>query len=268
MAKNKNKETEPFTSQFKRTSQTKSSPVISENRQKLYDLFNNRPIGVEDTLTNITLYLRSGVLSKILFVNEIYEEFKNIPGQIFEFGCWLGATTTLFENLRAVHEPYNHLRKIYAFDSFGGYFEKYREPNESDEFKEIISDQVYGCPENYPNYLRKVLEFHSKNNVMGHDTKYEIIEGDVIETLPEFLLKHQEAIVACAFLDVAMYQPTSEILMNLIPRLIPGSILVLDELGHPSYSGETKAFFEAFKGIDYSICRSRFLSDRCYIRIN
>jgi len=34
--------------------------------------------------------MRSGVLAKLLFLNEIYQEIVAIPGCIFEFGTYLG----------------------------------------------------------------------------------------------------------------------------------------------------------------------------------
>ena len=100
------------------TSQTQADKNIVENRENLYELFKSRPMDDIDTLTNLSLWIRSGQLAKILFIDEIYREILSLPGVIMEFGSWLGGTTCLFENFRAIHEPYNHLRKVVTFDTF------------------------------------------------------------------------------------------------------------------------------------------------------
>src|SRR6188768_4162623 len=96
----------------------KKSGPVSQNtpsrsadlRQKLLKLFAERPLPDDELLVNLGLYIRSGALAKMLFLNELYEKIVPIPGVICEFGVWWGQSLVMFENLRAVHEPYNHTR--------------------------------------------------------------------------------------------------------------------------------------------------------------
>ena len=79
------------------TSQTPSSKKSLESREILYKLFANRPFDDPNTLVNLSLYMRSGVLAKLLFLNEIYQEIVAIPGCIFEFGTYLGGVPLLLK---------------------------------------------------------------------------------------------------------------------------------------------------------------------------
>ena len=100
------------------TSQNRVSDNVVEARKQLFRLFKQRPMSDEDLLVNLTMYMRSGSLAKLLFLNEVYQKIIHIPGSILEFGIWMGASTITFENLRAVYEPYNYQRRIIAFDTF------------------------------------------------------------------------------------------------------------------------------------------------------
>jgi hypothetical protein len=249
------------------TSQTKSDPKKIANRESMKKVFAERKINDDELLTNLTLYMRSGPLAKLLFINEIYQEILPIPGCILEFGSYLGATTVLFENLRAVYEPYNHLRRIYSFDTFGGYQLDESSEDIGEEFSEIIKQEIYTTPPGYEKYLAKILEMHEKENVMGHISKHKVVCGKTEETFPRILDTEPQMLVSLAYFDLALYGPTSNALKLLMPRLLPGSIIVFDELGHPSYPGETVAFLEEFQGVSYEIKRSKILSDRSFIRI-
>lgn len=256
-----------MTKKLRQTSQILSEQNTSLNRENLYQLFEDRPFDNIDTLTNLTLFMRSGSLAKLLFIDELYREILQIPGQIFEFGTWLGGTTCLLENLRAIHEPYNHLRKINTFDTFSGYLRKYTDEDTSEVMDKILKEEVYTTPAKYSKYLESIMEFHNQNNVMSHIKKFNVIPGDVVKTLPEFLKNHPESMVSLAYFDLAMYQPTKSTLKQILTRSIAGTVIVLDELGHAEYAGETKVFYEFFPKIRYEIKKSKYLPDRSYIRI-
>ncbi len=70
--------------------ETKVAPETVEKRKLLYKLYKNTPLPIEQLLINLGLYMRSGVLAKTLFINELYELILPIPGVIMEFGIWWG----------------------------------------------------------------------------------------------------------------------------------------------------------------------------------
>jgi len=215
----------------------------------------------EDLLVNLSMYMRSGSLAKLLFLNEMYQKIIDLPGVICEFGVWMGASTVAFENLRAVYEPYNYQRRVIAFDTFAGYVGI----GQSDIRSDIISEGVYTVSEGYEKYLAELLDYHEKENVMSHVKKHTLVKGDASITCPEFLDKNPEALVAMAYFDMALYEPTLKCLEAIKPRLIKGSVLVFDELCHHDYPGETRAVVEILGTQNYEIKRSKFLPDRSFM---
>jgi len=240
------------------TSQNKTDDKISNNRQRLFHLFKNRPMNDEDLLVNLGMYLRSGALAKILYLDEIYRKIVGIPGHVMEFGVWWGQSITTFENLRAVHEPYNHQRRIIAFDTFTGY----PEVGEKDIRSDIIGEGVYKVNSGYEKYLEELVDFHEKENVMGHIKKHEIVKGDVREALPQWLKQNPHAFVSLAVFDMALYEPTKAALEAIKPRLIKGSVIAFDEMNHKDYPGETEAAKEILGLEDFRIENSKTLPDR------
>lgn len=241
-------------------SQNTPSRSAAEVRQNLYRLFAQRPMPDEELLVNLGLYIRSGALAKILFLNELYERIIHIPGVICEFGVWWGQSLTLFENLRAVYEPYNHMRRVIGFDTFTGY------PGVGvhDKKSETIAEGVYAVGEGYEHYLAELIDYHEQENVMAHIKKHALVKGDATVTVPAYLQEHPETIVALAFFDMALYEPTKVCLEAIIPRLVKGSIVAFDEFGHPDYPGETRAALETLGLRSHKLYRSRFLPDRCF----
>jgi hypothetical protein len=249
----------------------KSGPVSqnlpsrsSELRQRLYKLFAERPMPDDELLVNLGLYIRSGALAKILFLNELYEKIAPIPGVICEFGVWWGQSLVLFENLRAVHEPYNHMRRVIGFDTFTGY----PAVGAQDKRSETIAEGVYAVGAGYEDYLTELLDYHEQENVMSHIKKHVLVKGDATVTVPRYFEEHPETLVALAFFDMALYEPTKICLEALMPRLVKGSIVAFDELGHRDYPGETLAALETLGLQRHRLLRSKFLPDRCYFVID
>ena len=102
---------------------------------------------------------------------------------------------------------------------------------------------------------------------MSHIKKHEIVKGDVVDTVPRFMDEHPEIIIALAFFDLALYEPTKVCLEAIAPRLVKGSVLAFDELNAPEYPGESEALVETLGLRCGEIRRSKFLPDRSYIVI-
>lgn len=244
-------------------SQATAAPTAASNRQRLLELFRARQISDEELMVNLSLYMRSGALARLLFFNEIYQKIIDLPGAVLEFGIWWGQSLVLFENLRAVYEPYNHARRIIGFDTFTGY----QGIGDADARSSTISEGVYGVPEDYEAYLGALMEYHRQENVLPHICKYELVKGDASQTSVNYFDDHPEMLVALAFFDMALYEPTKKALEAIRPRLLPGSVIAFDELNNRDYPGETRAALEALDMRDFTIHRSRFLPDRTYFTL-
>lgn len=79
--------------------------------------------------------------------------------------------------------------------------------------------------------------------------------GDVVETLPEYLDRHPETIVALAYFDLDLYAPTRASLEMVLPHVPRGGILVFDELNSREFPGETRAFREVLNLRDCTLRR-------------
>ena len=233
-------------------------------REQILALFKHSPIPDDEVLVNLALYLRSTGLAKILYLNELYQRIVELPGVVMEFGVWWGANLATFESFRSVYEPYNWTRRVIGFDTFEGY----PAIGPKDGASAYAKVGGYTVSEDYETYLKQVLDAHEADNVMAHIAKYRLVKGDVTQTVDTYLSDNPETIVALAYFDLALYEPTRKCLEAIRPHLVRGSIIAMDELNSHDFPGETIAVKEVF-GLDkYKTVRSRFLPDRSYILID
>jgi hypothetical protein len=232
-------------------------------RQRQLELFQQTPLPAQQLATNLGLYLRSTMVAKILYLDELYRQILHLPGVIMEFGCWWGANLSLFSSLRAVHEPYNYTRRVIGFDTFAGY----QSVSDQDGTSPFVVEGAYAVAADYAPHLEAVLECHESENPMAHVRKHELVAGDVTRTFPQYLERHPECVVALAYLDMQLYEPTKVALEGLLPHLVSGSVLAIDELNCPDFPGETQAVAEVLGFRRHRFQRSKFLPDRTYVVI-
>lgn len=243
---------------------TRASDNQKENRKALIEMFENSPLPTEDKLINLGLYMRSSYLASVLFLDEMYQKIIDVPGVIMEFGVWWGANLALFQSFRGVYEPYNYTRKVIGFDTFEGYPDTMKEEDKNSKY---LFKGNYSVSENYPDYLSSVMDYHESENVMPHKKKYELVKGDITNTLPEYLKNNPQTVISMVYFDMGLYEPTKAALKAILPYLTKGSIIILDELNFPDMPGETIAVREVI-GLDkYKIRRSKYTPDRCYLTI-
>ena len=97
--------------------------------------------------------------------------------------------------------------------------------------------------------------------------KHTLVKGDVTKTAPEYFSNNSNLIIALAYFDMALYEPSKAALQAIKPHLITGSVLMLDEFNNYDYPGETKAFKEVFNDVSYKAIKSRYMNDRTFIII-
>ncbi len=202
-------------------------------------------------------------MAKLFFLYEAYSKIKELPGDVYVFGVWLGQDMVVFESMRAMLEPYNASRKIIGFDTFEGY----KGHSDKDNFSEETIKSGYVAGRDYRTFLEELLSYHRHENVMGHAVTHRLIAGDISSTCKGYLAENTASIVALAYFDIALYQPTKDALDAITDRLFPGSVIAFDELNDSRYAGEAVAFREWAKGKSLLIERSRFLPDRTFVTL-
>ncbi|MBI2045817.1 MAG: dTDP-6-deoxy-L-hexose 3-O-methyltransferase [Parcubacteria group bacterium] len=245
------------TKNYKR--ETTASEKQITDRRHLYKLFEERPMDTDQLLVNLGLYMRSSALTKILFLNEAYRMIKNQPGIIVELGSWWGQNLIVFENLRAIYEPWEQ-RRIVGFDTFEGY----KSISVKDIRSETIKEGGYAVIEGYKKYLEDLIDYHEKNSVSPTVNRVQLVKGNAAETVPKFFTENNGMVVALVYSDLALYEPSKAAFEAIRPHLLPGSVVMLDECNHKDFPGETMAFKEVFAGASFSVKKSDFMPGRTY----
>jgi len=242
---------------------TKSSKEEIDNQESFYDLYKQSPIIQEETLNNLGLFINRKNLSRIIFMHNMYQKILDVNGIVMEFGVRWGQNLSLFQNFRGMYEPFNHTRKIVGFDTFKGF----PSVDAKDGNSEVAAVGSYSVTDKYEEYLSQILDYHEKESPISHLKKYELVKGDATKSLEDYLKKHPETIVALAYFDFDIYEPTKRCLELIKTRLGKGSIIGFDELNHPEFPGETIAFDELLGISNYKIIRSPITPLPSYIVI-
>lgn len=219
---------------------TNASKSEQELRNSFYSLFENCPIPSDEMLANLSLFLNRRDLSTLLYMDFLYKKIVDVHGIVCEFGVRWGRNLALFESLRGIYEPYNYSRKIVGFDTFSGF----PTINVKDGNHDIVSRGSFSVSENYEEYLTEILNYHESESPVSHIKKYKLIKGDVSITLPEYLLEYPETIIAFAYFDLDLYEPTLKCLEAIENHLTKGSVIGFDELNYHTFPGETIALRE------------------------
>ena len=233
------------------------------SRDALRAELHNAPIPEDQLLSNLGLFLDSKSLSRILFMDFLYRQVVGIQGVVMEFGTRWGQNLALFSALRGIYEPFNRHRKIIGFDTFSG-FPSIRPEDGSSE---MMKTGQLAVGEDYDKYLDNLLGIHESLNPISHVKKYELRKGDATIELPRYLEDAPETMVALAYFDFDLFEPTKKCLELIRPRLTKGSILGFDELNDPDSPGETLALMQTFNLDKISVRRFPYASRVSYFAV-
>lgn len=174
-------------------------------------------------------------IGKFLNQLEIYKLILDKPGDILEFGVYKGSSFMRLLAFRDLLEK-GTKRKLVGFDAFGK-FPKNLQLDSDLEFVQRFED------EGGDGMTRVELEGHLSNKKAAN---FELVEGDIMQTLPSYVNANPEMKLALIHIDVDVYEPSKLILELLWERLVSGGVLMLDD--YRTVAGETKAVDEFFKG--------------------
>jgi hypothetical protein len=221
-------------------------------RTKLWQMRKNNPLPEPELERNPALFLRSSLLARFIAISDVYRMIVDTPGNIFDLGCWWGQNTILFENYRAIFEPFNKQRRIVSFDSFEGYINW----SDNDQRSQIFNQNTYSTSPGYDEFLRALLDTHEGINAVGHQRgMHEVVKGDATKTVPGYLSANPETIVALAAFDLGLYEPTKSVLQAIKPHLVPGSVLLMIHLTRKDLRGDGRAFLEVMAGTPYKLSK-------------
>ena len=175
------------------------------------------------------LYAGIQTLAKSFAVFEIMKKCVNVPGHIFEFGCWNGSNLLLMSKILRLLQP-NTYKYVYGFDSFEGL----QTFSESDG---EVDDKGGMYAGNYQR-LKDMIDFFEM------DEWVHIVQGNALETIPKFEKENPHILISLAYIDFDLFEPCKAALNFVGKRLALGGIIVFDEDLMNLWPGEGKALIE------------------------
>jgi hypothetical protein len=216
--------------------------------------FERNKLSWESKMENFPKYVRRQNLTRFLVLYEIFKRIINIKGSIIECGVNQGYGISSWSKLSAILEPVNLTRRVYGFDTFDGF------PSISQKDFSNSSSHVKPGDLSADTYeeLIDLAKIHDSSRFLGHIPKVELIKGDAVNTIPNFLEETPHLIVSLLYLDFDLYEPTMVALETFVPRMPKGAIIAFDELDNPLWPGESKAMIDFFKDKKLKIERLPF----------
>lgn len=203
-------------------------------------LFDANPSTWETKLENFPKYVRRQNLTRFLALYELYKRQLPIKGSVIECGVNHGFGTMSWAKFSAILEPVNLSRRIYGFDTFEGF------PGVSQHDRSASSQHVKvgDLAADVYEELGELVDIYDSSRFLGHVKKVNLVRGDALETIPQFVKDNPHLVVSLLFLDFDLYEPTKVALEHFLPRMPKGAVLAFDELDNPLWPGETLAMLE------------------------
>ena len=89
-----------------------------------------------------------------------------------------------------------------------------------------------------------MLEINEMNRPISNIRKFELVVGDAVMTIPEYVASKKSLTCALLYLDFDLYEPTKIALEHLYPLIPKGGIIAFDQLAQEKWLGEHMAFSE------------------------
>lgn len=183
-------------------------------------------------------FLSPAKLAKLAFYVQKQDK-QNPDGVFIEFGCALGGSSAIISCLKEQH------RKLFVYDVFGMIPppSEFDSPASFQRHSNIVSGSAnglgsghtyYGYQDNLENLVKLYIEDCLAANLESHNIQ--LINQDIMDISA---LKYP---VLFCHIDVDWYEPTSKSLALIRDKLIPGSVILLDDVSN--WDGANRAMHE------------------------
>lgn len=175
--------------------------------------------------------------SKIISHLEFFKQTSTVRGEIVEFGIFKGNSFFRWIKFRDLLEQTGS-RKVIGFDIFGDFPEAGFE--EDKQKRDAFVAETNGGKSIS---LEEINELLTKQ---GLNKNVEIVKGDILKTLDEYLAANPHLKISLLHIDVDLYEPTKHVLEKLYDKVTKGGIIIFDDYG--AFAGTNKAVDDFFKG--------------------
>jgi hypothetical protein len=184
-------------------------------------------------------------LSDFISHLELYKMILNLPGDVLEFGVYKGSSFIQFLTFRQYYENFES-RTIVGFDSFGKFPDDLELESDLSFVKRFNNDGGDSISKTDLDTFLKKKNF----------SNYNLIKGNILKTLPDYLMNNSQKKYSLVHIDVDVYEPTKFILDNIWDKIVRGGILILDDYG--TVEGETKAVDEFINDKDIIVQKTPY----------
>jgi hypothetical protein len=174
-------------------------------------------------------------LSKFISHLELFKQTSHLRGEIVELGVFKGNSLFRWIKFRDLLEN-TYSRQVIAFDIFG----KFPQTEYKDDIKErqlFIDETQGGFSIDYDELIDLLQKQNLQKNV-------EVIPGDILNTLPDYLCSNPQLKISLLHLDVDLYEATSLGLKKLFNHVVKGGIIIFDDYG--DFAGANQAIDDFF----------------------
>lgn len=194
-------------------------------------------------------------LGKLLAHYELYRMIEGLPGAVVEMGVYKGASLLRFATFRHLLEN-DFSRPLYGFDAFGAF--PRGEVTGGDDRAFIERFEAAGGEGISRAGLEAILAEKGFANIR-------LIEGNIFDTLPDFLRASPAERIALLHLDLDVYEPTAFALEKLLARMVPGGLIAFDDYG--LVDGATRAADELAARLGKGISKLPHYAVPAFIRM-
>ena len=221
---------------------------IIDTTQKLFDSFNGFMLSSD-----------TKVFGKLLARTLLFNEVKDLPGDIVECGVFKGTGLLTFLKLKRFLCP-NSGKKVVGFDFFNS--DKLIESlsgQDADAMKTLFDKRDYKHSDNHQEAFNA---FVGSCGFEPHE--YELVGGDVCKTAPQYVSERPGARISLLYLDMDVSEPTYAALEALWPRVVKGGIVVFDEYAFHKWS-EANAVDCFFHDKDVEVKALNYICPSAYV---
>jgi hypothetical protein len=181
-------------------------------------------------------------IGRFLAKSRIFERVLSVPGSIVECGVFNGGGTMTWATLSAILEPLNHVRRVIGFDTFQGFVATGASDADSSDNPHAVAG---GLAADSAEDIAASAAIFDLYRPLGHIPKVELVKGDALTTIPEYLDRNPHLVVSLLYMDFDLYEPTKRAIERFVPRMPRGAVIAFDQLNHRAWPGETSALVDS-----------------------
>jgi hypothetical protein len=223
---------------------------LTQTPQSLFDSFNSFILSDDKRVFN-----------KLISRTLLYNEVKNIPGDIVECGVFKGTGLYTFLKLKNIFNP-NSSKKVIGFDFFNtdGLISSINNKEDKEAMDILFKERHFSHTQSFKEDFKLQLINHGFS-----ESEFDLIEGDVSETTKQFSQSNPGFKISLLYMDLDLEIPTYDTLVNLWGNVTKGGIIVFDEYGYHKWS-ESKGVDRFIQEKNLEIQSLNFMCPTAYIK--